>query len=375
MTDIRRTAYPSLKDWISSKELESLYTLSEKDHQFIARNANGDQQRFNLAVLLKSRQALGYFVQISEIPDQITKQLEDQLNIWASTILKKSIKNRTRMRYLSLIREYIGSKTYDSKYIQASIEKACYTMSDPADLINVALQEMTREKMDFPAFSALDRLVGRLCSQVHDKLYSQITQHLTVEGKEMLDGMLQVKSDDSLSDFTRLKQSPHVPTLKNIRKWTNRMDQLNKIIDPKPLLKEVAHTKVRQFAAEARAYPLCDIRDIKESKCHAILLCLLDQAQSSTLDQLIEMFLRRMNRTHRKAKEELKLIQEEHQKIEESLINTFGMVLEEAVDEKSDNILGLKVRGILKEQGGVDKLKNLHERVSAYHQDNYLPLL
>lgn len=375
MTDIKRTAYPRLKDWISSKELESLYTLTEKDHQFISKNASGDQQRFNLAVLLKSRLALGYFIQVSEIPDQIMKHLESQLNIWPSTILRKSVKDRTRMRYLLVIREYIGSKPYDSKYIDPIIEKACYTMSDPADLINVALQEMTREKVDFPAFSALDRLVGYLRSQVHDKLYSKITQHLTVEGKEMLDGMLQVKSDDSLSDFTRLKQSPHVPTLKNIRKWTNRMNQLNKIIDPKPLLKEITHTKVRQFASEARAYPLCDIRDIKEPKRHAILLCLLDQAQSSTLDQLIEMFLRRMNRTHRKAKEELKLIQEEHQKIEESLINTFGMVLEEARNKKSDETLGLKVRGILKKQGGIDKLKNLHERVSAYHQDNYLPLL
>ena len=131
MTDIKRTAYPRLKDWISSKELESLYTLTEKDHQFIARNASGDQQRFNLAALLKLRLALGYFVQVSEIPDQITKHLEGQLNIWPSTILKKSVKDRTRIRYLSVIREYIGSKSYDPKHIEATIEEACYTMSDP----------------------------------------------------------------------------------------------------------------------------------------------------------------------------------------------------------------------------------------------------
>jgi hypothetical protein len=101
MTDIKRTAYPRLKDWLSPKELQALYTLTEQDHQFISRNANGDQQRFNIAVLLKSRQALGYFIQISEIPDQIMKHLESQLNIWSSTVLKKSLKERTRVRYLS----------------------------------------------------------------------------------------------------------------------------------------------------------------------------------------------------------------------------------------------------------------------------------
>ena len=375
MTDIKRTAYPDLNYWLGPKELKALYTLTDQDHKFISCNASGDEQRFNLAALLKSRLALGFFTQISEIPDQIMKHLESQLSISPSTVLKKTIKERTRMRYLLVIREYISSKSYDAKHIESVIEKASYTMSDPADLINVALQALTREKMELPAFSTLDRLVGHVRNQVHEKLYSTITQHLSIEGKTVLDNMLKVKNDDSLSDFTRLKQSPHTPTLKNIRRWVNRMNQLNEIIDPKPLLKEIAHTKVRQFSSEARAYALNDIRSIKEPKRHAILLCLLDQTQSNTLDQLIEMFLRRMNRTHRKAKEDLKLIQEEHQKIEETLINTFGMVLEEAGDKKSDKTLGRKVRGILQDQGGVDTLKNLHTKVSAYHQDNYLPLL
>ena len=375
MTDIRRTAYPCLKDWLSSKELKNLYTLTKQDLEFISSNAKEDQQRFNIAALLKSRQALGYFIPISEVPDQVMKHLEDQLNIWPSTVLEKSLIERTRLRYVSAIREYLDLKPYDSKRIKSVIEKASYTMSDPADLINVALQEMITGKMDFPAFSTLDRLVAHLRSRVHEEIYSKITQHLTIEGKTALEDMLKVKNDDSLSDFTRLKQSPHTPTLKNMKKWIDRMNQLNEIIDPKPLLKEIAHTKVRQFASEARAYSLNDIRSINEPKRHAVLLCLLDQTQSTTLDQLIEMFLRRMNRTHRKAKEELKLIQEQHQKIEESLIDTFGMVLEEAGNKKSDKDFGFGVRRIIEDNGGLDQLKDLHNKVSAYHQDNYLPLL
>ena len=375
MTDIKRTAYPRLKDWLSSKELKNLYTLTKQDLEFVSSNAKGDQQRFNIAALLKSRQALGYFIPISEVPDQIMKHLEDQLNVWPSTVLEKSLIERTRLRYVSAIREYLDLKPYDSKRIESVIEKASYTMSDPADLINVALQEMITGKMDFPAFSTLDRLVAHLRSRVHEEIYSKVTQHLTIEGKAALEDMLKVKNDDSLSDFTRLKQSPHTPTLKNMKKWIDRMNQLNEIIDPKPLLKEIAHTKVRQFASEARAYSLNDIRSINELKRHAVLLCLLDQTQSTTLDQLIEMFLRRMNRTHRKAKEELKLTQEQHQKIEESLIDTFGIVLEEAGNEKSDKNFGLGVRRIIEDNGGLDQLKDLHNKVSAYHQDNYLPLL
>jgi len=54
------------------------------------------------------------------------------------------------------------------------IEQAAYTMSDPADLINVAIERLVEQRFELPAFSTLDRLVGRVRHHVHQHLYDQM---------------------------------------------------------------------------------------------------------------------------------------------------------------------------------------------------------
>lgn len=135
------------------------------------------------------------------------------------------------------------------------------------------------------------------------------------------------------------------------------MVQLDAIIDPKPLLAHVAHTKIRQFAAEATRLQVSDLRDLSQpGKRHTLILCLLFQAQATTRDELTEMFLRRMRKTRHAAKEQLRLLQEKHQEMEESLIGVLGEVVHQAKGGFSDDELGRHVRRILDKQGGADTL-------------------
>ncbi len=66
-----------------------------------------------------------------------------------------------------------------------------------------------------------------------------------------MDALLEVPSGESVFGIAHLKESPGPATLKHIRRWTQRLAELDDIIDPKPFLSGIAHTKLRQFAAEA----------------------------------------------------------------------------------------------------------------------------
>lgn len=68
-------------------------------------------------------------------------------------------------------------------------------MSDPADLINVAVETLTQQGIELPAFSTLDRLVSHLRQQVHEQLYIQITAPLTAAQQAVLDTLLRVLPD------------------------------------------------------------------------------------------------------------------------------------------------------------------------------------
>jgi hypothetical protein len=83
---------------------------------------------------------------------------------------------------------------------------------------------------------------------------------------------------ESVSAIARLKESPGPATLKHIRRWTQRLAELDDIIDPKPFLAGIAHTKIRQFAAEAAQLQVGDLRDLSQpGKRHTLILCLLFQ--------------------------------------------------------------------------------------------------
>ena len=146
--------------------------------------------------------------------------------------------------------------------------------------------------------------------------------------------------------------------------------------DPDPLLEGIAHTKLRQFAAEAAMLEVNDLLDIAlPGKRPTLLLALLRQARMRCRDELIEMMLRRIRRTQAAAKEQLEALHDQHREIEETLIGILAEVLETAQAQKTNSVFGGQVRRLLSDRGGVEALAEQCETVSAWHRDNDLPLL
>ena len=158
--------------------------------------------------------------------------------------------------------------------------------------------------------------------------------------------------------------------------WIDHLAALEAILDPRPLREGLSHTQVRQFAAEATALSIGDIRDVHHpGRRHTLLLCWLDQVQRVTRDELVEMFLRRIRRTRTRARKRLQEIQEQYRSVAESLLSVFGAVLRQAKDSDTDADLGQRVRAVLAQGGGVGTLEREYTAIAAYHQNHDLPLL
>jgi len=207
-------------------------------------------------------------------------------------------------------------------------------------------------------------------------MYGQVAARLTAADTVALDALLIVQPGAVVTAFNRLKQTPGPARPETIRLWTDRLDWLTNLIDPDPILKGIAHTKVRQFAAEAAAMEVSDLLGVsRPGKRHTLLLTLLQQTRSSCRDELIEMLLRRVRKTQAAAKEKLKTLQDQYRGMEEGLIAVFGRVLETAKDGATDTETGHQIRTLLAEQGGIDTLAQRCQTVSAWHSNNDLPLL
>jgi hypothetical protein len=204
-------------------------------------------------------------------------------------------------------------------------------MSDPADLISASAEALVKERIELPAYRTLDRLVGALRQEIHEELFAGIDAALSDMQRQDLDALLGHQVGEHLNAFSRLKETPGLPTLKHLRQWTDRLAEFDAILDPRPLLADIPHTKIRQFAAEATALETGDLREVcRPGRRHTLLLCLLHQTQTETRDQLVEMFIRRMRRTRNRAVERLHAMQANQRQIEEALLGVFGQVLHHA---------------------------------------------
>ena len=83
-----------------------------------------------------------------------------------------------------------------------------------------------------------------------------------------------------------------------------------------------------------------------------------------------------MRRTRTLAKEKLQELQDQHRELEEHMLAVFAEVIDHTIQTPEDNAaFGQGVRDILKNDGGAEALRARYEQVSAYHNDNYRPLM
>jgi TnpA family transposase len=380
MTAIDRTAYPRPGERLTREELDIRYSLSESDHAFIRITVRSDAGRLTLAALLKARQDLGCFPAPLDIHCDTVAHLASQLGLTAVPLILTETNRRTTLHhYRAAVRGYLNTSIYaeaGEQLVTATVLEAATTMSDPADLINRAIEALSKAAIDLPAFSTLERLANHLRTQVHTRMYDQVAVRLKAADAATLDALLIVQPGAVTTAFNRLKQTAGPARPETIRLWTDRLGWLTSLVDPDPMLEGIAHTKLRQFAAEAAAMEVSDLLDMsRPGKRHTLLLSLLQQTRSNCRDELIEMLLRRIRKTQAAAKEKLKTLQDQHRGMEEALIAVFGRVLETAKDGETDAQTGHQIRTLLAEQGGIDTLAERCQTVSAWHSNNDLPLL
>ena len=343
-------------------------------------NSYGFGVAATLATLLKARRDLGCFPAPDAIHAGTVAHLAAQLGDGPPQAWPDEVRpTKSLYRYQAAVRTYLSVTAYDDaaeQMLTSTILDAAETMSDPADLINRAIEALQAAAIDLPAFSTLDRLVNRLRAEVHGRMYDRVAARLSPEHMAMLDALLAKPPGSATTGFNRLKQAPGPATPNTVRLWTDRLAWLDGLIDPDPPLEGIAHTKLRQFAAEAAAAEVSDLLDIAQpGKRHTLLLALLRQSRMRCRDELIEMMLRRIRRTQAAAKEQLDVLHDQHRGIEESLIGIFGQVLEAEQAQDTDAQFGRQVRKLLSEQGGAAALAEQCETVSAWHRGNDLPLL
>jgi hypothetical protein len=153
-------------------------------------------------VLLKARQDFGYFPAPNEVHAGIVAHVAMRLGLAAPHLPTVEVRWSSKLyRYHAAVRAYLGVRPYGEtaeRLLSCTVLDAAETMSDPADLINRAIEALHAAAIDLPGFSTLDRLVSRLRAELHGRIFNRVAESIAHDDAAMLDAML-IRPPNSLT--------------------------------------------------------------------------------------------------------------------------------------------------------------------------------
>jgi len=376
MTAIERTAYPRFKSQATVKELAELYTPSASEINLAKGHVKSKRGLLRFLVMLKSFQRLGYFPLSSDVPPTVIGHIRACLNLSANICAIPP--ERSRYYYAEAIRAYLRVSPFDRKAqtaIATVIATSAEIMEYPADLINVAVEELVKARYELPAFSTLDRLVGHIRTVVNNRLFQRIAKAMSPNQQAFVDELVSNSTPESELTFSLLRAAPKSDRLSHIQALQTKFDQILTFGDVRQLLAGIAPAKVKSFAAQAKALAMTDLRELNLAKRRALLVCLLYRVQVKTRDHLVEMFLKRVQKMHQCAKDKLVELREQNLTKTESMLAVLTEILQTSTGENDAASLGGRVQSVLETYGGAAALLAQCEEITAYNTDNYLPLI
>ena len=377
MPSIPDTAYPRLKSYPTERELETIYTPTPGEISLAQQVTKGKVAHLGFLILLKTFQRLGYPVLVAEVPAAIIQHIVvmSQISV-TSADLSGYDASATRKRHLRIIRDFLNLQPYKSDaqaVAKATMEFAVMSKHDLVDLINIAIEELVRQRYELPSFNTLLKTARRIRNTANQDVYRQVNNSLSPEGRRQIDALLQVDTDDSTTDWNQLKQEPASPTITHLQELTQRLEWLASLQAETAILVEIPEVKLQHFAAEALTLDAARMKALEANKLYTLATALLKTRYAQTLDDLAEMFIRQMQQMHQRGKDALAEYRLESQTLTDHLLTTLRDIL---LAFQTEGTVVQRFEAIAAVIGELShRLLEQCESLLLYQEQNYLPFL
>jgi hypothetical protein len=191
----------------------------------------------------------------------------------------------------------------------------------------MGIEALVQARYELPAFSTLRRAAQKARAQVNHRYYHQVADALDDLQRLILTRLLSREEREATSAWQRLKQEPKQPTPKRIRAHLAHVQWLQSLTTACQALDGVPETKLQRFAEEARALNVARMHTLPAPKRYTLAVALIRVRTAQALDDLVEMFLRRLQKLHQQAKEALADYRDQHQEQTDALVALLGRIV------------------------------------------------
>lgn len=195
---------------------------------------------------------------MKEVPGVIKKHIAKSVPNYSynQKKLNEYDQSGSRQRFLNILRVHIKVKAFDQaarKLLDLATERAAETKQELPDIINVAIEELVRQRYELPGFSRLLRSAKKSRNRVNDRFFKIISNALDPALQHEIKELLSYTDTGSFTGWNELKREPKKPTNKEIRSHLKHIQWLQSCTQQLPSIDIIPASKRRQFMFEARA--------------------------------------------------------------------------------------------------------------------------
>lgn len=331
MTAIHETAYPRVRSNLGDQELQELYTPTVDDVVFVRRVTKTAVTELGLVLLLKTFQRLGYFPSFEALPPRLIHHIAGAIGTQdPDESLQQYEAGGYRWRHLPLVRDHLGIHAFGDggrRVLVGAMIEASQSKDILADIINVGIEALVHARYELPAFSTLRRAAQKTRAQVNQGYYQQVYGTLDDLQRATIHRLLTREDNATISPWEQLKREPKQPTTQHMREHLTHARWLQSLNTVPHALDGIPESKLQRFADEAKALNVARMNETQESKRLTLAVALIRVRTAQVLDDLAEMFIRRMQKLHGQAKEALEAYRRKHQEQTDALISLLEQIV------------------------------------------------
>jgi len=371
---IARVIYPELPDPITPGDLQQLFSPSFDERQWAPTVVRAGASQVALLVQLKIFQTIGRFRLPTEIPLAAVEYVARRMGVEFE--FNQIFPERTRYRHRQAILKRLGVVSWGTEALalaEATMLKAARARTDPADIINSAIDALIRHGFELPALATLRRLAGTAHSNVNAAQWDEVCGCISSSQSAVLETLLVVDLKTQKSPFANLCAPPGRASRKNLNALIDRYQWLQGLPNPVTALQSIANAKILQWANEARRLNALELREYITPRRHTLLMAVIHHARGQVLDELTQMLLRLTRKVEWKSEQRLSEWYQSRRIKTDTLIRAFhdSLLVHRLEADPVQKVA--RVETVFAAQGGHDALVQSCEEHLRHERQNWRP--
>jgi TnpA family transposase len=284
--------------------LTQMCFLNEQDITLINRHRRSEN-RLGFAILLCYLRGPGFLPDKNDTPHEgVISRVAFQLNLQPELWDEYASREQTRWEHLNELYRYLELSSFN-RSLQKNCVRHLYPHAMRTDkgfqLAKEMLNWLHSNNVIFPSVDVIERTLAEAATLADRAVFSALTVQLDKQHKIALDNLL-ISDDEKPSRLAWLLQPPGKINGKNVLQHIDRLNSIVALGLPDGITLSVHQNRLLKLAREGRKMSSRDLGKFTDTRRYATVVCVIQEARSTLIDEIIDLHERILGSLFSKAK-------------------------------------------------------------------------